>query len=184
MDKKWLARLLITLVTAGPVVQAEELFPDYIDSRNARLSRCSRAELKAFRLIHVGNAALYLDDCKKMGTILSPNPKHLRFLYEKAIPAKAFKEASEEYLKINLGPKYTAWQSAFDTFNSHYQDIKEGDYYDLIYDPKTGLQLNLNNKPLAALNDPVQSLAYLNIWFGKEPFSEELKDSLLNVKEQ
>ena len=185
MDKKWLARLLITLVTAGPAVQAaEDLFPDTIDSRNARLSRCSRAELKAFRLIHVGNAALYLDDCKKMGTIFSPNPKHLRFLYEKAIPAKAFKEASEEYLKINLGQKYTAWRPAFDKFNSHYQDIKAGDYYDLIYDPKTGLQLNLNNKPLAVLNDPAQSLAYLNIWFGKEPFSEELKDSLLNFVEQ
>ena len=184
MDKKWLARLLITLASALPVVQAEELFPDYIDSRNARLSRCSRAELKAFRLIYVGNAALYLDDCKKMGNIFSPNPKHLRFLYEKAIPAKAFKEASEEYLKINLGPKYTDWQPAFDKFNSNYQDIKEGDYYDLIYDPKTGLQLNLNNKPLAALNDPAQSLAYLNIWFGKEPFSEELKDSLLNIVER
>jgi hypothetical protein len=184
MDKKWLARLLITLATALPVVQAEELFPDYIDSRNTRLSLCSRAELKAFRLIHVGNAALYLDDCKKMGTIFSPNPKHLRFLYEKDIPAKAFKEASEEYLKINLGRKYTAWRPAFDKFNSYYQDIKAGDYYDLIYDPKTGLQLNLNNKPLAALNEPAQSLAYLNIWFGKEPFSEELKDSLLNIEEQ
>ena len=180
MDKKWFARLLILFITALPVAQAEELFPDYIDSRNVRLSRCSRAELKAFRLIHVGNAALYLDDCKKIDNIFSADPKHLRFLYEKAIPAKAFKEASEEYLKINLGPKYTAWQPVFDKFNSHYQDIKEGDYYDLIYDPKTGLQLNLNNKPLAALNDPEQSLAYLNIWFGKEPFSDELKESLLN----
>jgi len=166
------------------VAQAEELFPDYIDTQNARLSRCSRGELKAFRLIYVGNAALYLDDCKKIGNIFSADPKHLRFLYEKAIPAKAFKEASEEYLKINLGPKYTAWRPAFDKFNSYYQDIKEGDYYDLIYDPKTGLQLNLNNKPLAALNDPAQSLAYLNIWFGKEPFSDELKDSLLNIVEQ
>ena len=184
MDKKWLARLLIPFITALPIVQAEELFPDTIDTRNARLSRCSRAELKAFRLIHVGNAALYLDDCKKIGDIFSADPKHLRFLYEKAIPAKAFKEASEEYLKINLGQKYTAWQPAFAQFNSHYQDIKEGDYYDLIYDPKTGLQLNLNNKPLAALNDPEQSLAYLTIWFGKEPFSEELKESLLNSVEK
>jgi len=185
MDKKWLARLLISLVTTLPVVQAEELFPDYIDTGNgnSRLSRCSRAELKAFRLIHVGNAALYLDDCKKIGTIFSADPKNLRFFYDKAIPAKAFKDASEEYLKINLGPKYVEWQPAFDKFNSHYQDIKAGDYYDLIYDPKIGLQLNLNNKPLAALNDPAQSLAYLNIWFGKEPFSEELKDSLLNIEE-
>ena len=136
MDKKWLTRLLISLVTTLPVVQAEELFPDTIDSRNSRLSRCSRAELKAFRLIHVGNAALYLGDCKKIGNIFSPDPKHLRFLYEKDIPAKAFKEASEEYLKINLGPKYAEWQPVFVKFNSHYQDIKEGDYYDLIYDPR------------------------------------------------
>jgi hypothetical protein len=184
MDKKWLARLLITLITTLPVVQADELFPEYIDTGNARLSRCSRAELKAFRLIHVGNAALYLDDCKKIGNIFSVAPKHLRFLYEKAIPAKAFKEASEEYLKINLGQKYITWQPAFDKFNSHYQDIKEGDYYDLVYDPKTGLQLNLNSKPLASLNDPTQSLAYLNIWFGEEPFSEELKNSLLKIEGQ
>ena len=93
MDKKWLARLLITLASALPVVQAEELFPDYIDSRNARLSLCSRAELKAFRLIHVGNAALYLDDCKKIGTIFSADPKHLRFLYEKAIPQRLLKKS-------------------------------------------------------------------------------------------
>ena len=84
MDKKWLARLLITLASALPVVQAEEaLFPDTIDIRNAKLSRCSRAELKAFRLIHVGNAALYLEDCKKIGNIFSADPKHLRFFYEK-----------------------------------------------------------------------------------------------------
>ena len=36
MDKKWLARLLITLATTLPVVQAEELFPDTIDSGNGR----------------------------------------------------------------------------------------------------------------------------------------------------
>jgi hypothetical protein len=94
MDKKWLARLLITLVTAGPVVQTEEeIFPDYIDSRNAKLSRCSRSELKAFRLIHVGNAALYLEDCKKIGNIFSAGPKHLRFLYEKAIPQRLLKKS-------------------------------------------------------------------------------------------
>ena len=93
MDKKWLARLLITLASALPVVQAEELFPDYIDSRNARLFLCSRAELKAFRLIHVGNAALYLDDCKKMDTIFSADPKQLRFLYEKAIPQRLLKKS-------------------------------------------------------------------------------------------
>ena len=113
MDKKWFARLLTLFITALPVVQAEELFPDYIDSRNVRLSRCSRAELKAFRLIHVGNAALYLDDCKKIGNIFSADPKHLRFLSVKVIPAKAFKQASEAYPKITPQKKYLVWESAF-----------------------------------------------------------------------
>jgi hypothetical protein len=35
-----------------------------------------------------------------MGNIFSADPKHLRFLSVKVIPAKAFKEASEEYPKI------------------------------------------------------------------------------------
>jgi hypothetical protein len=122
-----------------------------------------------------------MDDCKKIDAIFYNNSKWLRFVYDKSIPAKAFKDTSEEYLKINLGPRYFAWKTKFDKFNSYYQDIKEGDYYDLIYDPKSGLQLNLNNKTLTVLNDPLQSLAYLNIWFGKEPFSDELKDSLLNI---
>ena len=59
MDKKCLARLLITLASALPVVQAEELFPDYIDSRNARLSRCSFSELKAF----------IFNSCRKCGVV-------------------------------------------------------------------------------------------------------------------
>jgi len=163
---------------------SEERFPAHVNNSKIQLKLCSQAELKAFRLIHVGNAALYLEDCNKVSDIFSITPKRLRFLYDTNIPAKAFREASHEYLKINLGQKFSQWKTSFDQFNNNYQDIKAGDYYDLIYDPKTGLQLNLNNKPLAALNDPAQSLAYLNIWFGKEPFSEELKDSLLNIVEQ
>jgi len=38
-------------------VRTEELFPEYIDGRNVNISRYNRAELKAFRLIHVGNVA-------------------------------------------------------------------------------------------------------------------------------
>ncbi|MEY3288624.1 MAG: hypothetical protein RLZZ419_866 [Pseudomonadota bacterium] len=157
MDKKRLAILLITLFIGLSVVQANELFPEYIDTvNNTRLLRCSQAELKAFRLIHVSNTALYLDDCKKVPRIFSAGPKYLRFLYEKSIPAKAFKDTSKEYLKINLGEQYAGWQAEFDAFNRHYQDIKQGDYYDLVYDRKTGLKLQLNSKLLATLNDPAQ----------------------------
>lgn len=185
MNKKWFEQLLkvllIGLLLLTSVAQSEVLFPAQINNTKIQLKLCSQAELKAFRLIHVGNAALYLEDCKKITNIFSLTPKRLRFLYEKSIPAKAFQEASNEYLKINLGQKFNQWQVSFDQFNSNYQDIKTGDYYDLIFDPLTGLLLQLNGKDLATIKDTDIALAYLNVWFGNEPFSADLKKTLLKL---
>ena len=80
-----------------------------------------------------------------------------------------------------MGQKFSQWKTSFDQFNNNYQDIKAGDYYDLIYDPLTGLLLQLNGKDLAAIQDRDIALAYLNVWFGNEPFSEDLKNKLLKL---
>ena len=186
MDKKWFIRLMSGLLTGFFVLMpaartAEQRFPASVNSANTQLKLCSQAELKAFRLIHVGNAALYLENCNALANIFSLTPKRIRFLYDKSIPAKAFREASIEYLEINLGKKFNQWKTAYDKFNSNYQDIKAGDYYDLIYDPASGLLLQLNGKDLAAIQDKDIGLAYLNVWFGREPFSEDLKKTLLKI---
>ena len=173
--------LFVGFLVLTSVGQSEERFPAHVNNSKIQLKLCSQAELKAFRLIHVGNAALYLEDCNKLSDIFSITPKRLRFLYEKSIPAKAFREASYKYLKINLGQKFSQWKISFDQFNSNYQDINAGDYYDLIYDPLTGLLLQLNGKDLATIQDPDIALAYLNVWFGNEPFSEDLKKTLLKL---
>ena len=185
MDKKWFEQLLkvllISLFLLTSVGQSEERFPAHVNNSKTQLKLCSQAELKAFRLIHVGNAALYLEDCNNISDIFSITPKRLRFLYDKSLPAKAFREASNEYLKINLGQQFRLWKTAFDQFNNNYQDINAGDYYDLIYDPLTGLLLQLNGRDLATIQDPNIALAYLNVWFGNEPFSEDLKNKLLKL---
>jgi len=185
MDKKWFIQLIKGSVIGFFVFISQghsgALFPAQVNNTKTQLKLCSQAELKAFRLIHVGNAALYLEDCNNISDIFSITPKRLRFLYEKSIPAKAFREASYEYLKINLGQKFSLWKTSFEQFNNNYQDIKAGDYYDLIYDPLTGLLLQLNGKDLAIIQDPVVALAYLNVWFGNEPFSSDLKKALLKL---
>jgi hypothetical protein len=187
MDKKWVIPFIKGLVIGFFVLisegYSEELFPAHVKNSKTQLKLCSQAELKAFRLIHVGNAALYLEDCNNISDIFSITPKRLRFLYEKSIPAKAFREASYEYLKINLGQKFGQWKASFDQFNNNYQDIKTGDYYDLVYDPLNGLLLQLNGKDLATIEDPNIALAYLNVWFGNEPFSEDLKKTLLKLSD-
>jgi hypothetical protein len=187
MKKQWLGQLLtgflLSFSTLVSAEQPEQSFPVKVAVANSPLKLCSQAELKAFRLIHVGRAALYLQDCNKIPDIFSFSQKQLRFLYDTPIPAKAFREASYEYLKINLGQKFNQWKASFDQFNNNYQDIKAGDYYDLVYDPLTGLLLQLNGKDLATLQDPNIALAYLNVWFGHEPFSADLKNTLLKLSD-
>lgn len=180
MDQKRFTRLTVLLsAVAFGNAYAENLLPPNINKEQAELSRCSQGELKAFRWIHVGYAGLYLNNCKNPIDVFNDAPKQLRFIYERSIPAKAFREASEEYLKANLGDRYSAWRSDFDRFNRQYRDIDKGDFYDLIYDAENGLRLFLNNELLGTLDDPEQALAYFTIWFGKEPFSNALKESLL-----
>ena len=157
----------------------EDRLPVYLMSKDTHLKRCSRGHLKAFKFFHVGYAALYLDRCQDIKNIFSTSPKRLRFVYDRAVPASAFREASEEYLKTNLGTKFYGWRQDIKQFNQGYKDIEDGDYYDLIFDPKTGLKLHLNGAEVAKLEDPGIGLAYFNIWFGKEPFSESLKEALL-----
>ena len=181
MGKKSLTLIIIGLLICQSSISAfaNENLPPKLMANKTQLKRCSQGELKAFRIIHVGYAALYLNGCDQLNNVLSPEPKRLRFLYERSIPANAFQEAAVEYLKLNLGLKYDVWQATIEQFNQAYQPVKDGDYYDLSYHPKEGLTLALNGAQLATINDPEIGLAYLNIWFGKDAFSENLKAALL-----
>lgn len=176
----------LTLIITGLIISlisfsafANESLPNNLETNKTRLKRCSQGQLKAFRIIHVGYAALYLNSCQQLKNVLSTEPKQLRFVYQRSIPANAFQEAAVEYLKLNLGAKYDDWKAIIEQFNQAYQTVKDGDYYDLSYHPKSGLSLALNGTQLSTIDDPEIGLAYLNIWFGKQAFSENLKNALL-----
>jgi len=181
MAKKTLAVMIgfIGLILSVPASTKEEKLPADLLTEDAHFKRCSRGQLKAYSFFHVGYAALYLQRCQQIKTIFDKSPKRLRFVYERSIPARAFREAAEKYLQINLGKQFDPWRKAIDQFNQGYRDIEDGDYYELIYDPETGLRLYFNGAQMTILRDPGIGLAYFNIWFGKEPFSESLKEALL-----
>lgn len=178
MDKKGFTRLIGAVLIGLHGLTVDVFAADALPARISALTQCSRADLKAFRWIHVGYAALYLRDCQSVSDILSAAPKRLRFLYQRSIPAKAFRDAAEEYLKINLGTRFGQWRQSFQQFNAHYRDVGDGDFYELAYD-QNGLKLLLNDQLLATLPDQAQAAAYFSIWFGEEPFSEDLKKALL-----
>lgn len=98
----------------------------------------------------------------------------LTFRYSREIPARAFREAAENFLLKN-GVTLTP---ALQAFNDRYRDVKDGDAYRLDYQPAQGLTLSLNGEVLARLDSDTGWL-YFAIWLGEQPFNTTLKARLL-----
>ena len=137
---------------------------------------CHRSDVKALRIFTVGEATLSRLDCA--GNLLAP-PLRLEFRYFRDVPGDAFAKAAMNFLRKNLDETtFDALAPRFERFNSHYQDIGDGDIYRLIYRDQA-LELFLNDTPLARETGNDFASAYLQIWFGEDPYSDSLKASLL-----
>lgn len=141
------------------------------------LMLCATAPLKAFLVFSVGEARLWRADCSVKWPDGADQPLIIDFHYTRDIPAHAFREAAENFLKKN-GVELTP---ALEAFNGAYRNVKEGDTYQLAYAPPSGLTLSLNGERLARLKGDA-GWQYFAIWLGERPFNASLKARLLGTK--
>ena len=171
---------MVLTTTARALPQHE--FPATMNSGATVLQRCSVATVKALKFIKVGYASLYAADCARLMDTFADNEKIISFQYFRSIPGDAFAKAAAHFLQKNLSAEeYARMEQKVQTFNSHYQDIQRGDRYDLFYSPTRGISLALNESPLFAELDAEFAQAYMQIWFGAEPFDHRLKATLLSL---
>ena len=162
------------LLLAGAATAA----PGYANASDQPWQVCTRSDVKALRFITVGEATLSRHDCQT-GDLQSP-PLRLTFRYFRDVPGDAFAKAALNFLEKNLqATEFNRYQARFQAFNSHYQDITDGDAYSLTY-REDGLTLALNNQPLASETGATFARYYLRIWFGETPYSQSLKENLLD----
>lgn len=170
---------LVMLATASSVMAtAGQPHAAQLDSQT-RLNLCRSAPVKALRFIKVGKATLWRDDCVSGQASLQP-PLLLEFAYQRDVPGSAFSKAAMAMVERNVSDgAFAELKSRLERFNSHYRDIGDGDRYQLRYLPGGELALLLNNEVLTREQGHDFALAYLNIWFGPQPYSESLKKQLL-----
>jgi hypothetical protein len=172
--------LLLICYSACANAIPEPLLPEQVTLEQGVLNRCSIAPVKALMVFKVGYASLYTRDCAALLHDFYGSMKQLSFEYHREIPGDAFAKASANFLKKNLTDEtWAGLADKIDSFNSHYKDIGPGDRYDLIYVPDQGLKLLLNGELLVAESDTLFAHAYLQIWFGEDPYDKTLKSRLL-----
>ncbi len=171
MTRLWMLALMLAL--ALPVQAADSSAVDL-----ASLRTCSSAPVKALKFFEVGEAQLARPDCN-VEALLTP-PLQLTFAYQRAIPGDAMAKAALVMIERNLSDEqYQTLEARLKQFSSGYRDIEGGDAYHLRYSTDGELELWLNQELLRTERGHDFARAYLSIWFGQQPYSDELKRRLL-----
>lgn len=166
------AALLAALVF-NPLLAAPANATDF-DS----LTQCTKAPVKAWMFFTIGHASLYRADCQARDP-LAP-PLRLTFGYNRKVPGDAFGKSALAMIKRNISTaNFNKLKDRIQAFDSHYQTTTDGDLYSLDYDSDQSLVLKLNGKTLATEHGADFAQTYFTIWFGKDPFSDDLKEELL-----
>ncbi|HEX5678022.1 MAG TPA: chalcone isomerase family protein [Alcanivorax sp.] len=145
------------------------------------MARCSSADVKALKFFDVGQASLFRQDCAAPDP-LAP-PMRLAFGYNREVPGDAFAKAARKMIERNVSDAtFEALKKRIDAFNSHYRTTRDGDLYTLDYGADQSMVLRLNGEKLAEEQGEDFAQAYFSIWFGDDPYSDDLKQELLSIQ--
>ncbi|WP_111655989.1 chalcone isomerase family protein [Isoalcanivorax indicus] len=151
----------------------------WLEEQDIRLTECGRGTVRALRVIRVGEAVLYRDDCRRHSSPMEA-PLRLQFSYRRDVPGDAFGKAAEAMIERNVSAEtFAALQERLQAFNARYRDIGDGDTYQLDYGPDGTLLLSLNGELLATEQGDDFAQSYLTVWFGDRPYNDRLKQDLL-----
>lgn len=133
--------------------------------------------LKYRGLVKVYVAALYVD---LNAQSFDQAAKRLEVKYLVNAEAKRFNDAGERILRADLGDEgYALLADRFRTFSSLYPDSREGDSCFVFWKPGSNIELNYNGVRKGDAPGDDFARSYLDIWLGKNPASDKLRDELL-----
>lgn len=175
-----IAMLAVLYCLSATAIASTKIPSNELMIATQNLSLCSDTKIYAYGLIKVGHSALYMKNCENRKKQFFDKNKMISFYYERDIPKHAFVKSTLKMLERNLEPQnMEKWRSEIIEFNDNYQDITNGDQYDICFIKGQGLSLYLNNKLIASHESDEFAALYFNIWFGEKPFNKSMKKKLM-----
>lgn len=125
-------------------------------------------------------AALYMPrEVAGEDVLKDDTPRALKIVYEREITAEQLVKSGTKILEKNFSARQlAAIQEGLDEINRAYQNVNEGDSYELIYSPDTGTSLILNGDSLCTIPGKDFAKIYFSIWLGPNSKSKQLNDAL------
>lgn len=176
------ASLTLILLGSPPAMAAHTAdgfeFPASVTLDGVPYTLCSSADMQVYLFLDIGDVALYLANCNQRP--LLDQGRLLYFYYDHDFSAQELRKSGRVLLKRNLSSaSFFALKGALVRFNQLYQPVKNGDSYRIGTNARGQLTLFLNQHYLGKSDSAALSAAYFKIWFGPNPFSDQVKNDLL-----
>lgn len=172
--------LLSVLLVAGPYLRLNA-FPEQMDWSNHRLEKSGESQVSLLRFIKLFEAALFLEEGYATEDYPGEFCYALSIRYQKNFrKEQLIKSASLILEDLHQPESLDPLQLAIQKINSAYVDVKEGDVYTLIYQPKRGTTLLYNGVEQITIPGRDFAEIYFSIWLGGHPRCEQLREDLLN----
>jgi hypothetical protein len=106
----------------------------------------------------------------------------MHMVYDEVSRKKMTAAWNEGFEENNTDEQLEKLQTRLQTFISFFPDLKAGDVVLLDYVPANGTSVTINGKNIGAIKGDDFYAALLDVWLGKEPADEDLKEALLGIK--
>lgn len=175
----WCLLLLATTLLAN----AKDRFPETITHDSTQYSKLGEHRYVYAMLFKLYDAALYTTPTATADDILNYRvPFKLNFQYLRTIEKSIVLKSSAKMLERNLTPAQLEQIAERVTqINQAYRTVQKDDHSSLSYQPGIGTTFALNGKAQITIPGDDFARLYFQIWLGKQPISNELKQKLLGL---
>lgn len=135
--------------------------------------------------IYVG--ALYTeskaDSREEVQSFTGPKRIVMHMVYDEVSREKMNAAWLEGFEENNSDEQFDRLKTRLETFIALFPDLKAGDVIYLDYIPSSGTRITFNGEKKAVIEGTDFYTALLDVWLGKEPADDGLKDALLGLTE-
>jgi Chalcone isomerase-like len=156
----------------------ESCFPEQVNPFGLTLYKASKARYRYYGFL-VFDGVVYTESPTILNEdFLGKKACALRLCYHRTLTADDFRRSATETLALNPAGPFDTLKARIDVLHAKYQEVNEGDCYQLSFKPGTGTELALNDKPIVTIPGDDFARAYLGIWLSPYSFSESLTQKL------
>lgn len=167
---------IMSVVLALAVPAAAASLPKALQVGGERLTLSGHGTRNELLFVELYAVGLYLpqrmSDAQAISQPKVPKAVRVEIRYDGSLPDRI-----PAGWRSELMPALTKDQQ--ETLVRHYQQLKPGDTITISYTPDSGTRVAVSDREILQDNGHEVMKAFLDVWIGRQPVSEDLKQSLL-----